>query len=65
MYKIKHELSESCLKTLLTAVNGNYNLRSDSRVPDINTVFYGASSIRYFGPMTNSLLPALRKICNT
>ena len=64
MYKIKHDLWESCLKYLLTAVYGNYNLQSDSRVPDISTVFYGASSIRYFGPMTNSLLSDWRKICN-
>ena len=35
MYKIKHSLSESCLKDLFSDVNGNYNLRpqSDFGVP--------------------------------
>ena len=28
MYKIKHKLSEKCLKDLFSAVSGNYNLRS-------------------------------------
>ena len=41
MYKIKHRLSEKCLKGLFSDVNGNYNLcsQSDCRVTDINTVF--------------------------
>ena len=41
MYKIKHNLSESCLKDLFSGVNGNYKLRSQSdfRVPGINKVF--------------------------
>ena len=30
MYKIKHNLSESCLRDLFSAENGNYNLRSQS-----------------------------------
>ena len=67
MYKIKHNLSESCLKDLLSAVNGNYNLRSQSvfGVPGTNTVFYGASLIRYFGSVVwNSLLNDLRNICD-
>ena len=46
--KIKHNLSESCLKCLFSAVNGNCNLhfRSDFEVAGTNTVFYGANSIR-------------------
>ena len=45
MYKIKHNLSESCLKDLFRAVNENHNLRSqyDFGVPGINTLFYGAN----------------------
>ena len=41
MYKIKHILSESRLKNLFSAANGNYNLRSqfDFGVTGINTVF--------------------------
>ena len=41
MYKIKRNLSESCLNDLFSAVNGNYNLSSQSNfgVPGINTVF--------------------------
>ena len=41
MYKIKPNLSESCLKGLFSVVNGNYNLRSrsDFGFPGINTVF--------------------------
>ena len=30
MYNIRHNLSESCLKDLFSAVNGNYKLRSQS-----------------------------------
>ena len=43
MYKIKHKLSEKCLKDLFSAVSGNYNLRSlsDFRVPGINRVLTG------------------------
>ena len=41
MYKIKHNLPESCVKHLFSAVNNNYNLHSQSDfiVPGINTVF--------------------------
>lgn len=65
MYEIKHNLSENYLKHLFIAVNGNYNLRSksDFRVPGINTVFYGANSIRYFGSVIwNSAPNDLRNI---
>ena len=51
---------------LFSAANGNYNLRSESYfgVPGIDTVFYGANSIRYFGPVIwNSLPNNLRNIC--
>ena len=43
MYKIKHKLSEKCLKDLFSAVSGNYNLcsLSDFRVPGINRVLTG------------------------
>ena len=67
MCKIKHNLSESCLKDLRNVVNGNYNFRSQSDfgVPGINTVFYGANSIRYFGSVIwNSLPNDLRDICD-
>ena len=65
MYKIKHNLSENCLKDLCSIVNGNYNIRSQSDfvVPSINTVFYGANSINYFGSVIwNSLPNDLRNI---
>ena len=65
--QMKHNLSESCLKDLFSAVNDNYNLRSQSdfRVPGISTVFYGANSIRYFGSVIwNSLPNDLRNICD-
>ena len=54
MYKIKHNLSESCLMDLFSAANGNYDLRSQSDlgVPGINTVFYDVNSIMYFGSVT-------------
>ena len=67
MHKIKHNLFESCLKDLFSAVNDNYNLRSQSdfRVPGINTVFYGVNSIRYSGSVIcNSLPNDLRNICD-
>ena len=37
MHKIKHNLSESCLSDLLSAVNSNYSHRSqcDFRAPGI------------------------------
>ena len=66
-YKIKHNLSESCLKDLLSPANGNYNLRSQSDfgVPGINTVFHGVNSIKYFGSVIwNSLPNELRNICD-
>ena len=43
VYKIKHNLSESCLKDLFSVVNGNYNLCSQSDFgvnTGINTVIY-------------------------
>ena len=45
--KIKHNLSELCLKDLFSVVNGNYNLRSQSHfgVPGIYTLFYDANLI--------------------
>ena len=58
MYKMKHKLSESCLKDLFSAANGNYNICSKFGFgdPGINTVFSGANSIRYFGSVIwNSL----------
>ena len=67
MYEIKNNLSESCLKDLFSVVNGNHNLRSQSYygIPGINTVFYGANSIRYFGSVIwNSLPNCLRNICD-
>ena len=67
MYKIKHSLSESCLKYLFSVVNGNYNLRSQSDFgfPGINTVIYGFNSIRHFGSVIwNSLSNDLRNICD-
>ena len=60
MYKIKHNLSESCLKDLLSTVNGNYYLPSqfDIGVPVAN-------SIRYFGSVIwNSLPNNLKNICD-
>ena len=61
MNKIKHNLSESCLKDPFSVVNGNYNLRSQSdfRVPGINTVFYGANSISYFGSVIWNSIPMI------
>ena len=67
MYKIKHNLSEGRLKDLFSVINGNYNLssQSDFGVPGINTVFYSASSIRYFGSVIwNSLPNDLKNICD-
>ena len=66
MYKIKRNVSESCLNNLFSTVNGNYNLRSQSvfRAPGVITVFYGVSSIRYFGSVIlNSLPNDFRNIC--
>ena len=65
MYKIKHNLSECCLKGLFSVVNGNYNLRSQSdfEVRGIRTVFYGPNSIKYFGSVIwNSLRNDLSNI---
>ena len=61
----KHK-SESCLKDLFSAVNGNYNLhyQFDSRVLGINTVFYGANLIRYFGSVIWNSLPYDLRIPN-
>ena len=67
MYKIKYDLCESCSIVLFSAVNGNYNLhsQSDFSVPGINKVFYGASSISYSGSVIwNSLPNDLKDICD-
>ena len=47
MDKIKHNLSESCLKDLFSAVYGNYNRRSQSDigVPSKNEVFSGHNQL--------------------
>ena len=58
--------NQSCLKDLFSAVNGYYNLhsQSDFRVPGINS-FYGANSVRYFGSVIwNSLPNDLKNICD-
>ena len=59
MFKIKYNLPESCLKDLFSVVNGNYILRSQSDfgVSVLNTVFYGANSIRYFRSVIWNSLP--------
>ena len=59
MYKIKHNLSDSCLNDLFGAANSKYNLRSpsDLKVLGKNTVFYGPTSIRYFGSVIWKTLP--------
>ena len=57
-------LSESCLRDLFSAVNGNYSIPSQSgfRIPGVNTVFYMKNSIMYFGSMIWNTLPTdLRK----
>ena len=67
LYKIKHNVSESCLKNLFSVVNGNYNLHFQFNfgVLGISTVFYGADSIRYFGSIIQNGLPNdLRNICD-
>ena len=67
MYKIKHHLSEGSLKDLFSLVNSKYNICSQSNfgVPAVNTVFYSANSIRYFGSVIwNSLQNDLRNICD-
>ena len=67
MYKIKHNISKSCLKDLFSVVNDNYNLRYQSNfgVPGINTVFCGTNSIRYFGSVIwNSLPNDLKNTCD-
>ena len=59
MYKIKHNLYDSCLNDLFSAANSKYNLRSpsDLQVLGINTVFHGRNSIRYFGTVICKTLP--------
>ena len=59
MYKIKYNFAKTCLKDLFSAVSGNYNLRSQSNFggPGINTVFFGANSIRYFESVIWNSLP--------
>ena len=59
MYKIKSNLSESCLTNLFSVANGNYNLpsQSDFRVPGTNTDFYGTNSIGNFGSVIRNSLP--------
>ena len=67
MYKIKHNLSESCLKDLFSAANENYKVRSqhDFGVPGMNTVFYGVNSINYFvSVIYNSLPNDLKSACD-
>ena len=67
MYKIKHNLSESCLKDLFSAANDNYKVRSqyDFGVPGTNTVFHGVNSINYFiSKIYNSLPNDLKSICD-
>ena len=65
MCKIKHNWSESCLKNLFSAANDNYVFcQFDVGIPGINTVFYGANLIRYFGSVIwNSLPNDLRTSC--
>ena len=67
MCKIKHNLSESCLKDLFSAANDNYKVLSqyDFGVPGTNTVFHGVNSINYFiSKIYNSLPNDLKSICD-
>ena len=59
MYKMKSNLSESCLTNLFSVASGNYNLpsQSDFRVPGTNTDFYGTNSIGNFGSVIRNSLP--------
>ena len=51
MYKVKHNLSENCLNDLFGAVNATCNLgsQSDLRIPNMNTVVYGAIQLGILG----------------
>ena len=60
----KYNLSESCLKDLFSAMNDNLRSQTYFKISGINTVFYDASSIRYFGSVIwNSLPNDYRNIC--
>ena len=62
MYKVKHNLSESCLKDLFSAVNSNYNVLSQSDFGITGAFFYLKNSMRIFGlGLWNILQTVLRK----
>ena len=56
MYKIKHNLSESCLKDLCSAVNSNYNLPSQSyfRIQGVFFLNVGFNTVFWAGNVEHS-----------
>ena len=56
MHKTKHNLSESCVKVLFSAVNGNYNLRP--------MVFCKKGVLRNFVEFTGKHLFFFNKVVN-
>ena len=63
MYKVKHNLSESCLKYLFSVLSSNYNLLSQSDFRITGIFFYMKNSIKIFGlGIWNILRTVLRKI---
>ena len=66
LYKVFSGQSQTILSHLFERKNVSYNLHSQSDfvIPQVKTVNKGSNSLRYFGPITWSLIPREIKNCN-
>jgi len=57
IFSIKHELTESPLKQLLSLNNRHSYSNADFTIPSVNTVLKGKNSLRYLGPLLWNSMP--------
>ena len=60
MYKVKHNLSPPFMKCIFPTsniINNDIRTRSDFKLDNIRTVYYGSETISFRGPKTWEILP--------
>ena len=66
MYKVKNNMSPTCISTLIEQSTIKYKMRNhDFTIPRFNTVSFGKHSLRYMVPEVWSSVPSNAKKAST